>query len=115
MNSPRLLVACLCAAWCGTCRDYAAVFEALGTRLGAAACFAWVDIEDEADALDALDIDDFPTVLIARAGEVVFFGPITPQPQTLARLVESAQAGELRQADVPDAVTALALRLVSER
>ena len=113
MNPSRLLVACLCAAWCGTCRDYAAVFEALGTRLGAAARFAWVDIEDEADLLDALDIDDFPTVLIARAGEVVFFGPITPQPQTLARLVESAQAGELRQADVPAAVAALALRLAA--
>ena len=113
MNPSPLLVACLCAAWCGTCRDYAPVFDALGVRLGTAARLAWVDIEDEADQVDALDIDDFPTVLIARDGEVVFFGPITPQPQTLARLVESAQAGELRQADVPDAVAALARRLAA--
>jgi thiol-disulfide isomerase/thioredoxin len=111
MNSPPLLVACLCAAWCGTCRDYAVVFDELGARLGAAAHFTRIDIEDEADQLDALDIDDFPTVLIARGDEVVFFGPITPQPQTLARLVESAQAGELRQAGVPDVVAALARRL----
>jgi thiol-disulfide isomerase/thioredoxin len=111
MNPHPLLVACLCAAWCGSCRDYVAVFDELSARLGAAAHFTWIDIEDEADQLDTLDIDDFPTVLIARGGEVVFFGPITPQPQTLARLVESAQAGELRQADVPDAVAALARRL----
>ncbi len=115
MNPPTLIVACLCAAWCGTCRDYARVFDALGARLGAAARLRWVDIEDEADELDSLDIDDFPTLLMARGGEVVFFGPITPQPQTLARLVESAQAGDLRQADVPAVVTALARRLAAER
>lgn len=109
MNPPPLLVACLCAAWCDTCRDYTAVFDEFGARV--AAKFTWVDIEDEAELLDTVDVEDFPTVLIARGGEVLFFGPITPQPQTLARLVESAQAGELRQADVPDAVAALAQRL----
>ena len=99
-----LLVACLCAQWCGTCRDYRAVFDALAAELGSATQFVWVDIEDEADALGDIDVEDFPTLLVARGDSVLFFGPLTPQPPTLARLVRSALAGE--QAAVADAQTA---------
>jgi hypothetical protein len=84
----KLLVACLCAAWCGTCRDYRATFDAVAGGMGARA--RWIDIEDEADALGSLDVDDFPTVLIARGGKPLFFGPITPQPATLERLLRAA-------------------------
>ena len=44
----EFLVVCLCADWCGTCRDYRAPFEALGKELPDAE-FLWVDIEDEGD------------------------------------------------------------------
>jgi len=53
----RLLVACLCAEWCGSCRDYRATFAALAERFSADADFAWIDIEDESDALGDPDID----------------------------------------------------------
>ena len=92
-----LLVACLCAQWCGTCRDYRAVFDALRGEIGAAARFVWVDIEDEADALGDIDVEDFPTLLVARGDAVLFFGPLTPQPPTLARLVRGALNGDLRE------------------
>ena len=91
-----LLLACLCAQWCGTCRDYLAVFDALRSDLGTRAVCAWVDIEDDDAVLGALDVENFPTLLIARGDVVLFFGPITPQPQTLARLVQSAIAGDLK-------------------
>ena len=90
------LVACLCAQWCGTCRDYRAVFDALRDEIGAAARFVWVDIEDKADALGDTDVEDFPTLLVARGDAVLFFGPLTPQPPMLARLVRSALNGDLR-------------------
>ena len=96
IHDAPLLVACLCAQWCGTCRDYRAVFDALGAELGMRATFVWVDIEDDEEVLGAIDIDDFPTLLIAQADRVLFFGPITPQPQTLARLVQSALSGDLK-------------------
>ena len=67
----RLLVACLCAAWCGTCREYRATFEALSGGFAGEADFAWVDVEDEADALGDLDIENFPTLLIADADDPV--------------------------------------------
>jgi thioredoxin 1 len=114
-SADPLLVACLCAQWCGTCRDYRAVFDALAAELGAATRFAWVDIEDEADALgDELDVENFPTLLVARGDTVLFFGTLTPHPPTLARLVQSALAGELRPvtegpaAGLPAKVRALA-------
>jgi hypothetical protein len=50
----------------------------------------WVDVEDQADALGAIDVENFPTVLIARGDAVLFFGPITPHAQTLQRLVHAA-------------------------
>jgi thioredoxin 1 len=37
--------------------------------------FVWVDIEDESELVGDLDIEDFPTLLLARGGRVLFFGP----------------------------------------
>ena len=95
MDNDTLLVACLCARWCGTCRDYEPVLAALARLHGAAVQCVWVDIEDHADALGDIDVEDFPTLLIARGEAVLFFGPITPQPATLGRLVDTALAGSL--------------------
>ncbi len=94
----RPLVACLCAEWCGSCRDYRATFAALAAQFAADAEFAWIDVEDDADALGDSDIDDFPTLLIADAQALRFFGPVTPQAQTAERLVRQALDGALTQA-----------------
>jgi hypothetical protein len=82
-----LQVVVLCAAWCRTCDDYRAVLAALPglpTR--------WVDIEDEADTVEPLDIETFPTLLIVRGGQPVFFGPVLPQAGVLERLVRQDAA-----------------------
>jgi thioredoxin 1 len=92
-----LLVACLCAQWCGTCGAYRPVFDALGKELGAQTQFVWVDIEDQAEALGDVDVEDFPTLLVARGDAVLFLGPLTPQPATLARLLRSALNGDLAE------------------
>jgi thioredoxin-like negative regulator of GroEL len=94
-SSEPLLVACLCAEWCRTCGAYretlAATRDALRLSHAAAAMrFVWVDIEDEAGLVGDLDIEDFPTILLARGADVLFFGPVLPHAQTLARLVRSA-------------------------
>lgn len=83
---------CLCAAWCHVCGDYQSSFGQVKAAIQVdfpRAKFVWLDIEDEADLLHPLDVDDFPTLLIAVADTPRFFGPITPQPQTLERLVRS--------------------------
>jgi thiol-disulfide isomerase/thioredoxin len=90
-----LLVACLCAEWCGSCRDYRATFEALAARFAADAEFAWIDIEDESDALGDPEIENFPTLLLADAGGLRFLGAVTPHAATAERLVANALAGAL--------------------
>jgi thioredoxin 1 len=94
---PRpLLVACLCAQWCRTCDAYREVLETLGAHFGAQVQAVWVDIEDHEAVLGNLEVDDFPTLLIARGDDVpCFFGPVLPHAATAMRLVQAALAGEL--------------------
>lgn len=112
---PRpLLVACLCARWCNVCGDYEAPFAQAIARFGAQVQPRWLDIEDEAALLDGVDVENFPTLLIARDDALLFFGTVTPHVQTLSRLVASALAGDLRRIDTEPPATALARRLIGK-
>ncbi len=109
MSVARPLVACLCAAWCVACREYKPTFDALSQRFAGVADFAWIDIEDESDALGDPDIENFPTLLITAGEAALFYGPVTPQAQTAERLVQSAVAGDLAAlSDAGNDVAALA-------
>ncbi|MDB5890898.1 MAG: thioredoxin [Polaromonas sp.] len=91
-------VVCLCAAWCGLCTDYRRVFSGVATAQGkhdghlSASRFAWLDIEDQAHWVGDLDIETFPTLLVADEQGVLFMGTLTPHAQTLARLLASLHA-----------------------
>lgn len=90
-NVPQTLVMCLCAEWCGVCRDYREGFDALAAQF-AGAGFHWVDIEDEPDWPETLEIESFPTVMIQRGDTVLYLGPTLPQHGHLARTLESLLA-----------------------
>ena len=94
-QSSPLLVACLCAAWCRVCDDYRPTFDALATELGPSVRFVWVDIEDDESTLGEIDVVDFPTLLIARRGNVNFFGPVLPHAQAARQLIQRALSGDL--------------------
>ena len=105
-----LFVACLCAEWCGACREYRGVFESQAGSGGSIDRYAWIDIEDHSEVLGDFEIETFPTLLIGdAAGQLLFFGTVAPHPQTLARLVESARHGDFRPVDDGELV-ALAAR-----
>ena len=82
---------CLCAAWCGTCGIYRPLFDELA-RAHPEVRFEWVDIEDESDIAGDLDVETFPTLLIADGERALFLGPLLPQAPVLARLLASLQA-----------------------
>ena len=113
-----LLVACLCAQWCRTCDAYLDTLAATRDAMrlghpGAATRFVWVDIEDESELVGDLDIEDFPTLLLARGDRVLFFGPVLPHAQTLDRLVRTALDNGM--AALPGAALAADVRALPAR
>lgn len=107
--NPPLLVACLCAQWCGTCTDYVPLFDSLQAEF-AGAVFRWIDIEDESELVDPIEVENFPTILIATDGQVRFFGTVTPHLETLRRLIQS-QLGETGPSRLGSEVQKLANRV----
>ncbi|MES2424111.1 MAG: thioredoxin family protein [Pseudomonadota bacterium] len=87
-----LTIACLCAEWCGTCREYRLIFDALPAALPGHH-FRWIDIEDEADLAGDVDVETFPTLLVARGAEVLFAGVVLPKEADSLRLLQSLITG----------------------
>ena len=107
-------VICFCAQWCGVCREFRSAFDALVSARPQLRS-AWVDVEDEEDIVGDLDIETFPTVMVAGGGQVLFFGPVLPQPGVLARLVENLQAGSAAVSGGDGAAQALLERVQASR
>ena len=51
--------------------------------------FVWVDVEDQSELAGDLDVETFPTLLIADRTQARFLGPLLPQAPVLARLLAS--------------------------
>ena len=51
--------------------------------------FVWVDVEDHADWVDPIEVENFPTLLMAQGTTPLFFGTLTPHVETLRRLIQS--------------------------
>ena len=85
------VIACLCAAWCGTCGSYRATFDALAARHPGMQ-FVWIDIEDQAEVVGDLDVENFPTLLVQRGDTVAFFGTVLPDLNVADRLVQAQGA-----------------------
>ena len=88
VSAMEFSVICLCAEWCGTCRDYRPGFESLAAVFPAMH-FRWVDIEDHADEMGDLDVENFPTLLIRRGEDILFFGTMLPHLGHLRRTLET--------------------------
>ena len=87
---PKWLVVCLCAEWCGTCREYRDPLKAVAADFPQHA-FAWIDIEDEAELAGDVDIETFPTLLVLEGPQVLFYGPVLPGEDALRRLLRALE------------------------
>lgn len=81
------VVICLCANWCGVCQEYREVFDGVACE-HAALHFLWVDVEDEAELVDDLDVETFPTLLVAQSGKLLHAGPVLPREGLLRQLAQ---------------------------
>ena len=99
LASGRWVVACLCAARCDVCKQYRSGFDALAGQYPQHQ-FVWIDIEDQADLVGDLDVENFPTILIQKDDIVAFYGTMMPEPRLIARMMETQltrSEGELRR------------------
>jgi thiol-disulfide isomerase/thioredoxin len=88
-------VTCLCAEWCHTCVEYRPGFLALAEKFPGTR-FRWLDIEDQADEVGDLEVENFPTLRITQADEVLFHGTQLPIPAHLERLLRELLARQGR-------------------
>jgi len=94
LDAGQWVVACLCAGWCDVCKQYRAGFEALAADFPDAQ-FVWIDIEDQADLVGDLDVENFPTILMQREDIVAFYGTMLPEPRQVPLARPSASSGSV--------------------
>lgn len=95
-NKGEFLIACFCAEWCGTCREYKEGFEALKTTFPRAT-FIWIDVEEAPAWIDHFDVENFPTILIQRNELVLFYGVMLPHHSQLQRLIKNLEHMDLEE------------------
>ncbi len=69
--------------------------------------FLWLDIEEDAERVGELDIETFPTLLIADGAALRFAGPLLPHAGTLSRLLASLENKAVAAGSVDPALTEL--------
>jgi len=109
-SHPDVLVACLCADWCGSCREYRSRFDQVQSSFPEAR-FVWVDIEDQAELVDPVEVENFPSIMVLVDGQTRFFGTVLPHLETLERLVKAQIETPAIAAPQSPEVLALAQRL----
>ena len=88
-----LLVACLCAQWCGVCRDWQPQFTALAERFPQAR-WLWVDVEDQADAQDGYEPENFPVLAVQRGTTLLYCATLPQQIATWERTIRAVAAAD---------------------
>lgn len=112
-DQPTWWVVCLCAAWCGVCREWQPTFAAQA-RAHPHLRFAWVDVEDEDEAMGDVDIETFPTLLVARGEQVLYLAPIPPFARQFQSLLASLQAQPQPAPGLPAGANDLLQRLQAQ-
>jgi thioredoxin 1 len=105
-----MIVVGLCAEWCPVCRGFRPAFERLAAEWPEAR-FVWLDVEDDAELVGDIEVEDFPTLVVFGDGPALHFGVSLPQEAVVRRMLRALAETGRPSATVPDAVATLPLRL----
>jgi len=111
-DASRISVVSLCAAWCDTCNEFRSGYDLLAESRPDAT-FVWLDIEDDADVVGDVDVENFPTLAIFRGTQPLHFGVSLPHPPSIGRLIDALAAQGHPLGDAPEAVVQLPQRLLA--
>ena len=111
-DATRIVVISLCAAWCDTCSEFRSGYEGLA-QARPDIVFIWLDIEDDADLVGDIDVENFPTLAIFRGTQPLHFGVSLPHPASIGRLIDALAAQPQPLANPPAAVVELPQRLLA--
>ena len=110
-EAPPLLVVAFCAAWCNTCDDFRKTFDVLASDRRDTR-FVWLDIEDDAQLVGEIDVENFPTIAVFVGDRPLHFGISLPHGPIVARLLDALDVRS-PAIDVENALADLPARLAA--
>jgi hypothetical protein len=85
-ESGAIKILVVCADWCSVCRSYKVILNDLsGFDIN------WIDINDFESLTDEIEIETFPSVIIFDETDILFFGPIEPNKNSLTSLLSAVK------------------------
>jgi thioredoxin 1 len=97
-----LTIIFLCAQWCDVCRAFSVLLQNHKNQ-HTDFSYVWIDIEEQADRVDPIEINDFPTLLLLKNNAPIFFGSVRPELTSIIQLIETCrhdQFSALKKEDI---------------
>ncbi len=84
------------AAWCGPCRRFAPVFEAVAAKYPDVV-FAKVDTEAEQELAASFEVQSIPTLAVIKEGDIIFMQAGALPEEVLEEIVVKAKEVDMEQ------------------
>ena len=84
------------AAWCGPCRRFAPVFEAVAAKYPDVV-FAKVDTEAEQELAASFEVQSIPTLAVIKEGDIIFMQAGALPEEVLEEIVVKAKEVDMEE------------------